>query len=791
MSYISQEDYKKMMENFKKGTPKTMLKEDFERPSAREMEEEKELGRITDVVYAVFKNDNKTSQDTVDDLAEDIRNAWSKSRGYGQGDEVDFAVEYLKDWAREARSAGGGSGLGGGSKLSRGEDDTIWGSDWESVIDNAAQNFDVDEALDAVGKEDDDINNDGKVDKTDKYLAKRRQAVGKAIGKGRMMKEDDEEEEEPMHDYGDVKQLAAKVSAVVGEKVRFDDYDMNDRPIFVGRKQDIEYTVDPAGTVWKHNGFAHQEVGTVNERQVNESLPENDQWYEDFENGLKNLANNRYISQFELQQYMKALDHVDPMDNYSEFDGHDAAKEFVDDLRTKDQMDADDYQWKQEHGGYDFGGDDFNDGEFWEARVIEDLEFDDDDEAREKRAKKAEMDDEEAENAERDDLDEEEEKLYLRAPEQAAKHIAKKYGAELKPEYDEYQKSHEEYMQAIRQYDSTDPKFREITTAHNRLVKDYQNKVLGLARQEMEDSGEKPVVARNLAYGYSDEDWPSEFVTALAKEMKGMQEGLNEGSNYEDPHALAKAVAEAHPELQKFALEDRRMFQRAAFKYAAEIMKASGLSDVKQINLINGYADEDWPSDFISALGKELEGMQEGLHMPPLQATGPVDGITEDQAPFGMSVLSPDERNQLKEYITHYRTIKAEIAKLLEKAGKSGKIMEGIKEDEAVPAERKAKYKDPTTVPTKHKHSNLGGDRTNLVMTKAEMWENEEHEDEAHERIEGMLNQKLHDAFHKVTGLIMKDLMDDGFNEGDIKLFLQHEIEEKAKEANLSQYDPH
>ena len=39
------------------------------------------------------------------------------------------------------------------------------------------------EALDPVGKEDDDINNDGKVDKTDKYLANRRKAVSKAINK--------------------------------------------------------------------------------------------------------------------------------------------------------------------------------------------------------------------------------------------------------------------------------------------------------------------------------------------------------------------------------------------------------------------------------------------------------------------------------------------------------------------------------------------------------------------------------------------------------------------------------
>jgi hypothetical protein len=31
--------------------------------------------------------------------------------------------------------------------------------------------------LDPVGKEDKDINNDGKVDKTDKYLSKRRKAI--------------------------------------------------------------------------------------------------------------------------------------------------------------------------------------------------------------------------------------------------------------------------------------------------------------------------------------------------------------------------------------------------------------------------------------------------------------------------------------------------------------------------------------------------------------------------------------------------------------------------------------
>ena len=41
----------------------------------------------------------------------------------------------------------------------------------------------IDEKLDPVGQEDDDIDNDGDVDKTDKYLAKRRKAVSKAIAK--------------------------------------------------------------------------------------------------------------------------------------------------------------------------------------------------------------------------------------------------------------------------------------------------------------------------------------------------------------------------------------------------------------------------------------------------------------------------------------------------------------------------------------------------------------------------------------------------------------------------------
>jgi len=50
---------------------------------------------------------------------------------------------------------------------------------YKSMAATAAKKFD--EALDPVGKEDADIDNDGDVDKSDKYLRKRRKAIGKAI----------------------------------------------------------------------------------------------------------------------------------------------------------------------------------------------------------------------------------------------------------------------------------------------------------------------------------------------------------------------------------------------------------------------------------------------------------------------------------------------------------------------------------------------------------------------------------------------------------------------------------
>ena len=543
---------------------------------------------------------------------------------------------------------------------------------------------------------------------------------------------------------------------------------------------------------------------------MEESHPGMDKWYEDFENGLQNLVKNGYIHKNQYKYFHDALDHVDPMQNYGHMPAHDAAKEFVDDLRTKNQMDADKEQWSREgseddDSGWDdaYGkafdaGDDFNDGEFWENEMKKLQELagvgphddgpeDDDEEARERRAKKMEMDDEEAENAERDD----------------------NMGEGFNPDESDFEQAVAEQLRYLSDDEMTDKEYEQAL----KLLEDPKvvSKLWDLHPQKAAMALAKMVRKQNR------EDIPGFGGTRDALEKIGIREEAHaDGSHMRNPDTAAKTVAEKHgaelkplydkyqvaweqyikdvnnKELSKVYNALVKEFQNDAINWCGHEMLEAGMNKVQVRNLLSGYGYfEDWLSDYITAIGKELKGMAEGLHMPPLQATGNTVMTNEDQAPFGMSVLSPDEREQLKEYINHYRTIKTEISKLLEKAGKSGKIMENAKKakDEKVPAERKAKYRNPTEVPVQHKKSNLGGNRTGLVMTKAEMWENEGQEEGEHERIESMLDTKLHDAFHKVTGMVIKDLMDGGFDEGDIKNFLQHEIEEKAKEYVAGQYD--
>lgn len=295
------------------------------------------------------------------------------------------------------------------------------------------------------------------------------------------------------------------------------------------------------------------------------------------------------------------------------------------------------------------------------------------------------------------------------------------------------------------------------------------------------------------------------------------EEGPSDGSNMRSEREAAKVVAQKHPELkqlydkyeatkeeyakmtqtpnyantpefQAFSKERNaiwKKFENDAINWCGHEMLEAGMNKVQVRNLLSAYGYfEDWVPDYLQALSDIYKSgdMEEGLHMPPLQATGQTIMANEVT---GVAVLSPDERKQLQEYINSYKTIKKEIASLLEKAGKDPKIMENAKRmgDEAVPAERPAHYNEPTRTP-KHNPSNLGGNRTGLVMTKAEMWEGE-----GDESIQKALGEKLHSTFNKVTQMAIKQIVADGFDPSEAISFLKMEIEEKAKEATMAQYD--
>jgi hypothetical protein len=69
--------------------------------------------------------------------------------------------------------------------------------DSKHIFNNYSKSL-VKENLDPVGKEDKDVNNDGKVDATDKLILKRREAINKAI----QSKKQEEEEKQKTADHG-------------------------------------------------------------------------------------------------------------------------------------------------------------------------------------------------------------------------------------------------------------------------------------------------------------------------------------------------------------------------------------------------------------------------------------------------------------------------------------------------------------------------------------------------------------------------------------------------------------
>lgn len=89
--------------------------------------------------------------------------------------EIEESKDSLKSFERRLQGKAGNSF----------KDEGTWSKSMKSRVTNTlrakAKNKDVKEALDPVGKEDSDVNNDGKVDKTDSYLKNRRKVISKNV----------------------------------------------------------------------------------------------------------------------------------------------------------------------------------------------------------------------------------------------------------------------------------------------------------------------------------------------------------------------------------------------------------------------------------------------------------------------------------------------------------------------------------------------------------------------------------------------------------------------------------
>lgn len=278
------------------------------------------------------------------------------------------------------------------------------------------------------------------------------------------------------------------------------------------------------------------------------------------------------------------------------------------------------------------------------------------------------------------------------------------------------------------------------------------------------------------------------FTAGLAKAKKGETfkvdgKTVKDKSNYDAPGVKEATINDEYPESWKMR-EDDGMEEGALSKMVGGIKKAGQLAVGGVHSLASAFqvtpaeaaeckrkvrAGEyesytDCERAVVTAKGKTYVAPQshvqgaafgatkEGLNLPSpeMKATGQTIQTVEGDQLNRFSVLSPSEREQLKEYIQSIKTIKEEIKKLVSKTKTSG--ME---------------------------ESQMGGNRTGLVMTKGGMQE------DGGEEAEQTISPKLHTILEKLIAALRAEGLDDQ----DIQMLVKHEMEEAGKQAVAAQWD--
>lgn len=172
---------------------------------------------------------------------------------------------------------------------------------------------------------------------------------------------------------------------------------------------------------------------------------------------------------------------------------------------------------------------------------------------------------------------------------------------------------------------------------------------------------------------------------------------------------------------------------------------------------------------------------EEGLKPAPLQATGQTV-VTNENAianpPMGFAVLSPDEREQLKEYIKTVKTVKEEIKKLVSKAKGGSQTL----------AEEMGGNRTGMILPTSEDKAGqeMAGNPDEEAEMKASLVKREGHskEPEVIKAIEAKLNPKL----YGIGKQVINQLLNSDLTEDEVIMWVKHEIEEKEKENRYPTY---
>ena len=166
----------------------TYLEPDMKKRQANNEKARKELAKGPQMKNPHFESVEKSGWDAIKACADGYEAVYNEAVK-GQDSEMRKAASAERKSGDKRLSPSAGKGYADQQKQSI------------SYMDKKTKNNKIvvgmtHEALDPVGKEDGDVNNDGKKDSSDKYLMKRRAAIGKAMASTKKMKEETEVSEE-------------------------------------------------------------------------------------------------------------------------------------------------------------------------------------------------------------------------------------------------------------------------------------------------------------------------------------------------------------------------------------------------------------------------------------------------------------------------------------------------------------------------------------------------------------------------------------------------------------------